>query len=128
MPEALTTLYLTDLSSFEACAIILYQALPLLWRYSLSLSLCVCVCACVCVLAAQSCPTLCNPMDCSPQVPLSMEFSWQEYWSRLPFPSPGDLLNPGIKPSFPVPPALQANSLPSEPPGKPEWLYSLTSK
>ena len=42
-----------------------------------------------------------------------MEFSRQEYWSGFPFPSPGDLPNPGIKPGFP---ALQANSLPSEPP------------
>ena len=51
------------------------------------------------------------------QAPLSMEFSRQEYWSVLPFPSPGDLLNPGIK--QPGSPALQADSLPSEPPGKP---------
>ena len=39
-----------------------------------------------------------DPMDCSPQAPLSMGFSRQEYWSGLPFPSPGDLPNPGIKP------------------------------
>ena len=45
-----------------------------------------------------------------------MGFSRQEYWSGLPFPFPGDLLDPGIKP---VSPALQADSLPSEPPGKP---------
>ena len=44
-----------------------------------------------------------------------MEFSWQEYWSGLPFPLPADLPNPGIKPGSP---ALQADSLPSEPPGK----------
>jgi len=50
------------------------------------------------------------------QAPLSMAFSRQEYWSELPFPSPGDLPNPGIKPRSP---ALQADSLPSEPPGKP---------
>ena len=50
------------------------------------------------------------------QVPLSMEFSRQEYWTGLPFPSLGDLPNPGIKPWSP---ALQADSLPSEPPGKP---------
>ena len=55
-------------------------------------------------------------MDCSPQAPLSMGFSRQEYWSGLPFPSPGDLPNPGIEPG---PPALQADSLPSEAPGKP---------
>ena len=45
-----------------------------------------------------------------------MGHSKQEHWSRLPFPSPGDLPNPGIEP---VSPALKADSLPSEPPGKP---------
>ena len=45
-----------------------------------------------------------------------MGFSRQEYWSGLPFPSPGDLPAPGIKPRTP---ALQADALPSEPPGKP---------
>ena len=50
------------------------------------------------------------------QAPLSMEFSRQEYWSGLPFPSPGDLPNPGIEPGSP---ALQTDALPSEPPGKP---------
>ena len=48
------------------------------------------------------------------QAPLSMRFSRQEYWSGVPFPSPGDLPNPGIEPGFPV---FQANVLPSEPPG-----------
>ena len=48
--------------------------------------------------------------------PLCMKFSRQEYWSRLPFPSPGDLPNPGIKPGSP---ALQADSLPPESSGKP---------
>ena len=52
---------------------------------------------------SQSCLTLCEPMDCSPPgSSLSMEFSRQEYWSGLPFPSPGDLPKPGIKPSSPV--------------------------
>ena len=54
-------------------------------------------------------------MDCSLQAPLSMVFSRQGYWSRLPFPSPGDLPNPGIKRRSP---ALQADSLPTEPQGK----------
>ena len=45
-----------------------------------------------------------------------MEFSRQEYWSGLPFPSPGDLPDPGIKPRSP---ALWADTLPAEPPGKP---------
>ena len=52
------------------------------------------------------------------QVPPSMGFSRQEYWSGLPFPSPGDLPNPGIKPRSLT---MQADSLPSEPPGKPIW-------
>ena len=55
------------------------------------------------------------PIAC--RAPLSMEFSRQEYWSGQPFPSPGDLFNPGIKLRSPT---LQANSLPSEPPGKPK--------
>ena len=53
---------------------------------------------------------LCDPMDYSLPVSFSMGFSRQEYWSGLPFPSPGDLLNPGIKA---VSPALQADSLPT---------------
>ena len=46
----------------------------------------------------QSYPTLCDSMDCSRQTPLPMEFSRQEYWSGLPFSSPGDLANTGIEP------------------------------
>ena len=49
------------------------------------------------IQVAQSCPTLCNPMDLAYQAPPSMEFSRQEYWSGLPFPSPGDLPNQEIK-------------------------------
>ena len=49
------------------------------------------------------------------QASLSMEFFRQEYWTRLPFPSPGELPNPGIKSSSPT---LRAGVLPSEPPGK----------
>ena len=50
------------------------------------------------------------------QAPPSMGFSRQEYWSRVPFPSTGDLPNPGIEPGSP---ALQTDALLSEPPGKP---------
>ena len=56
------------------------------------------------------------PWTLAYQDPLSLEFSRQEYWSGLPFPSPEDLPNPGIKSSSP---ALQADALPYEPPGKP---------
>ena len=56
------------------------------------------------------------PRTVAHQAPPSMGFSRQEYWSGLPFPSPVELPNPGIKPKSP---ALQANALTSEPPGKP---------
>ena len=65
---------------------------------------------------AQPCPTFCNPMNYSPPGSSVMEFSRQEYWSGLPFPSPGDLPDPEIEPRSP---ALQAESLPTEPPGRP---------
>ena len=57
-----------------------------------------------------------TPWTVACQAPLSMKFSRQEYWSGLPFPSTRDLPNPGIEPRSP---ALQADSLPSELPGKP---------
>ena len=74
-----------------------------------------------------SCKTLCHcsvtpaqlfrtPWTVARQAPLSMGFPRQEYWSELPFPPPGDLPNPGIKPASP---AFQADSLTAEPPGKP---------
>ena len=56
-----------------------------------------------------------TPWTVAYQAPLSMGFSRQKYWSGLPFPSPGDLPDPGIEPGFP---ALEADSLTSEPPGK----------
>ena len=68
-----------------------------------------------CCLITKSCLTLRNPMDCGPKAPLSIGFPRQEYWSGLPFPSPEDLPDPGIKPRSP---ALQVDSLPSELPGK----------
>ena len=55
-----------------------------------------------------------TPWTIAHQAPPSMEFSTQEYWSGLPFPSPEDFPNPGIKP---VSPTLQADALSSEPPG-----------
>ena len=67
----------------------------------------------------QSCPTLCDPMDCSPPGSSVHAIFQQECWSGLPFPSPRDLPDPGIEPR---PPALQAGALPSEPPGKPMVL------
>ena len=60
----------------------------------------------LCAKSLQSCLTVCDPMDCSLQAPLSMGFSRQEYWSELPFPSPGDLPDPGIEPISLMSPAL----------------------
>ena len=57
------------------------------------------------------------------QAPLSMGFSWQEYWSVLPCPPPGDLSDPRIEPMFPASLALQADSLPTEPTGKDVDIY-----
>ena len=62
-------------------------------------------------LVVKSCSTLATPWTVAYQVPPSMGFSRQEYWSGLPFPSPGDRPNPGIEPESP---ALQADSLPTE--------------
>ena len=57
-----------------------------------------------------------TPWTVAYQASQSMGFSRQEYWSGLPFPSPGDLPDPGIEPGSP---ALEADALPTEPPGKP---------
>ena len=69
----------------------------------------------------QSCPTLCHPMDCS--LPgFSVHGIFQaRILSGLPFPSPGDLPDPGIEPRSP---AMQADALPSEPLGKPQIVYA----
>ena len=71
----------------------------------------------VLLLDTRSCPILCDPKDCSDQAPLSMGFSRQEYWSMLPFPSPGHLSDPWIKP---LSTALQTDSSLTEPLGKPD--------
>ena len=67
-------------------------------------------------LVAKLYPTVATPWALALQAPLSVGFSRQEYWSGLPFPSPGDLPNPGIEPGSL---ALQADSLPNELQGKP---------
>ena len=65
-------------------------------RYSaMFISVCVCVCVCVCVLSHVQ--LFATPWIVAYQAPLSMGFSRQEYWSGLPFPSPGDHPDPGIK-------------------------------
>ena len=89
-------------------------------------------------LVTKLCPTLETLWTVAHQAPLSVGFSRQELWGDLPFPPPGDLLKPGIKPGSP---ALQADSLPTELPGKPKascrnpgmsytiryWIYFFTT-
>ena len=71
---------------------------------------------------AQLCPTLCGPVNCSPPGSSVHGILQIRIWSGLPFPSPGDLPDSGIKPSSP---ALQADALTSEPPGKPFCMLDL---
>ena len=66
----------------------------------------------------QLCPTLCDPIDCSHQSPLSMGFSRQEYWSGLPCPPPGDLPDPNITGRF----------FTTEPLGKPRGILLYTKE
>ena len=89
----------------------------------------ICYCCCCC-LVAKSCPTLCDLLELAYQAPLSMGFPRQENWNGLPFPSRGELPEPGIKP---MPPALAGRFFSAEPPGKPKgsslnlWATSLES-
>ena len=79
----------------------------------------VCVCVCVCDFIQKYMWKLLSRVQffATPWTIQSMEFSRPEYWSGLPFPSPGDLPNPGIELKSPT---LRVDSLPAEPPGKPK--------
>ena len=66
------------------------------------------------------------PRTVAHQAPLSMGFSRPEYWSGLPFPTPGDLPDPGIEPTSPVSPALTGRFFTIGSPGKPRSLYTGT--
>ena len=78
---------------------------------------------CCCLVAKSYLTLLLPPWPVAPQSPLSMGFSPQEYWSRLPFPSLRDLPNPGTEPTSP---ALAGKFLTTEPPGKPCMTYLLS--
>ena len=76
---------------------------------------------CCCCSVAQSWLTLCDPMAVALWAPLSMGFSRQEYWTGLPFPSPGDLPNPRTQP---MSPALAGRLFTTKPPRKPlAYMY-----
>ena len=74
----------------------------------------------------QLCADSVTPWAVACQAPLSMEFSKQEYWIGLSFPTLGDLPDPGIKPKSPVSPASAGEFFTTEPPGKPRVISSLT--
>ena len=72
----------------------------------------------------QLCPTLCDPMYYVCQAPLPMEFSRQEYWNGLPFPSPWDLPDPGIEPMSSESPSLADRFFTTEPIVKPSRVVT----
>ena len=101
--------------SFQNSLNVLSHTQPCTWKMVTLLSF-----MCLKALVAQSCLTLCDPMDRSPQAPLSMGPSRQDCWSGFSFPAPGHLPHPGTEPRSP---ALQADSWSSEPPG----IYVVTT-
>ena len=116
---------LEDLRFWKFCQIYIYIFfffwLMQIWCNKILLSdLCVCSCVCACARThAQSCATLCDPMDYSLLAPLSMEISREEYQSGLPFPTLGDPPDPGIEPASLGSPALAGRFFTTVPPGEP---------
>ena len=80
------------------------------------------MCACMCAQSLSSVQFFVTPRTASSQAPLSIEFSRQEHWSELPFPTPGDLPDPGIKPWSPASSALAGGFFTTEPPRKYELI------
>ena len=85
----------------------------------------VCVCVCMCVLVTQSCSTLCNSIDCSPPGSSAHAIFPARILEWVVFPSPGDLLDPWIKPESPASPVSQADSLPLKHQESPHMVYSV---
>ena len=92
------------------------QSLSFYWFITLYVS-----CVCTCMLSHVW--SFATPWTVTPQAPLSMRFSRQEYWSGLPFPSPGDLPDPGVEPASPVSPALAGRFFITEQPGKLQFTH-----
>ena len=86
----------------------------MLFQYSV-ISDVISICICCCLVTVQ-CLTICDPLDSNNQAPLPMGFPQQEPWSEMPFPSLGDIPDPGIKPTCP---ALAGGFFATEPPEKP---------
>ena len=79
---------------------------------------------CCAVLSCSVVSDSATPWTVAHQAPLSMEFSRQEYWSGLPFPTLGELPGPGIRPEFLAPHELVGGFLPTVPPGKPYLIFN----
>ena len=82
---------------------------------------------CVCAQSLSHVQLFGPPWTPTHQTPLSMEFSRQEYWNGLPFPTPGDLPDPGMKPLSLMSPALASGFFITAPPGKPQYHDYFTS-
>ena len=76
-----------------------------------------------CVQSLSRAQLFATPWIIALQAPLSMEFSRKDYWSGLPFPSPGDLPDPGIEHASPAPPSLVGRFFTTAPPGKPKIYH-----
>ena len=83
-------------------------------------------CACLCAQVVSPVRLCATPWTVAHQAPLSTDFPRQEYWGGLPFPPPGDLPDPGIKPASPVSPALAGGFLSHW--GSPNIVYSKVKK
>ena len=102
--------YVPDTLEWKLKSIFLYHPSYTFWLYW---------CAVLVSLHTQSCLPLWDPMDCNPQVPLSMGFVFrQEYWNGLPFPPPAGLPNPGIKSGSPESSVWTGGFFTTEPPEK----------
>ena len=102
--------YVPDALEWKLKSIFLYHPSYTFWLYWCAVSV---------SLRTQSCLPLWDPMDCNPQVPLSMGFFFrQEYWKGLPFPPPAGLPNPGIKSGSPVSSVWTGGFFSTEPPEK----------
>ena len=118
-------------STESLCLFIRNSHIPLLSRPDKALFptlsvVCMCVCVCVCVcMYAQLHLTLCNPMNCSLPGSSIHGISRQKYWSGLPFPTPGDLPDPGFKTKSSASPTLAGRFFTTEPPEKPNVFYTL---
>ena len=100
---------------------ITFSLLVYLQVYVVHVNICMLICVCACVSHSVMSDSATHGLQLS-RLPCPCGFSTQEYWNGWPFPSPGDLPDPGIKP---VSPALQADSLPFGPPGKLLFIYNV---